>query len=191
MQEPARASPQGEGEAARTNKTTNQPKIVQTQATQTLPCRNASAPKRETDPPQGQDPALPEQEPETLGPSRSRHPPSRRTLTMPRASEGPERRLTHYRDRTLHCPSRNLRLGGPAGLDPSLTQDPDNAQSQRGTGKPLATSNSRRTLTMPRASEGSEGRPLSRGIPAKTPLLQELPQNPTAIGRSEQKHKNS
>ena len=111
-------------------------KIVQTQATQTPPCRNASAPKREPDPPQGQDPALPEQEPETWGPSRSRHPPSCRTLTMPRASEGPERRLTHHRDRTLHCPSRNLRLGAQKDQIPPL----------------------RRTPTIPRASEGPESR---------------------------------
>jgi len=68
-------TPGGEVKRREPIKTTNQPKIVQTQATQTLPCKNASAPKRETDPPQGQDPALPEQEPETLGPSRSRHPP--------------------------------------------------------------------------------------------------------------------
>jgi hypothetical protein len=81
---------------------------------------------------------MPEQELETCGAQQNWIPPSRRTLTMPRASEGPE--------------------------------------------KPLATSNSRRTLTMPRASEGSEGRPLSRGTLAKTPLLQELSQNPTAIG---------
>ena len=43
----------------------------------------------------------------------------------------------HHRDRTLHCPNRNLRLGAQQEQIPSFTQDPDNAQSQRGTGKTL------------------------------------------------------
>ena len=87
---------------------------------------------------QRQDPAMPDQDSETCKTRQNWISHSRRTLTMPRASEGPE--------------------------------------------EPSATSNSCRTLTRPRASEGSKGRTLSRGTPAKTPLLQELPQNPTAIG---------
>jgi hypothetical protein len=115
-----------------------------------------------------------------------------------------KRKQIHHRDRTLHCPNRNLRLQAQQEQISSLTQDPDNAQSQRGTGKTLAISGRlgkkmRTDQTTARLTQdpdnaqsqrGTGRTPTIQGRLAKNPPQQELSKNPTAIGGASQKYSN-
>ena len=144
---------------------------MQTQATLTLPGRNVTArnwenrsttrtgpgtsltqdpdnaqsqrgPRKTPDSLQGQDPAKPEQEPETCETRQNWIPHSRRTLTMPRASEGPEKPSAIPNScRTLTMPraskgseGRPLSIGTPA-QNPTLVGTATEPHSNRGTQK--------------------------------------------------------